>query len=68
MLVWSAAVVGVSALFWCVFTARMGAPFGYGFLYPLGTLMTVGILLRSWVRGTRVEWKGREYRVRRVDG
>jgi chlorobactene glucosyltransferase len=63
---WSAAVVSMSALFWCAFTRRMGAPPAYGLLYPLGMLMTVGILLRSWMRGTRVEWKGREYRVRRV--
>jgi chlorobactene glucosyltransferase len=66
LLTWSAAVVAVSALFWGVFTARMGGPFVYGVLYPLGTLATIGILVRSWLRGTRVEWKGREYRVRRV--
>ena len=66
LLPWSAAVVAVCALFWCVFLARMGAPFHYGLLYPLGIAVTTAILLRSWVRGTRVEWKGREYRVRRL--
>jgi chlorobactene glucosyltransferase len=67
LLVWSSAVVLVSTLFWCAFTWRMGAPFAYGVFYPLGTLVTAWILLRSWLRGTRVEWKGREYRVRPLE-
>ena len=66
VLSWSAAVVLLCALFWCVFTRRMGAPFVYGVLYPLGTAVAALILVRSWMRGTRVEWKGREYRVRPV--
>jgi hypothetical protein len=60
---WSAAVVSVSVLFWGAFMHRMGAPFVYGPLYPLAVLVTGWILLRSWVRGTRIEWKGRRYRV-----
>jgi chlorobactene glucosyltransferase len=64
-LVWSATAVAVSALFWGAVGARMGVPFLYGLVYPLGAAVGVWIVLRSWVRGTRVEWKGREYRVRR---
>jgi len=45
---------------------RMGAPVGYAALYPLGAAVAVWILARSWWRGTRVEWKGREYRGRQV--
>ncbi len=40
----------------------------YGLLYPLGALVSGWILLRSWVRGRRVEWKGREYRIRALEG
>lgn len=64
LLVWASAVVAVSALFWAAVTARAGAPPAYGLLYPLGAAVGLWIVLRSWTRGTRVEWKGREYRVR----
>ena len=66
LLTWAAATVGISAVFWMVFTARMGAPFGYGLLYPLGSVVAIHILLRSWARGRKVEWKGREYTLKPV--
>ena len=68
LLVWSATVVLASVVFWGAFTARMGAPFAYGLLYPLGSAVVGWTLLRSWWWGTRVEWKGREYRVREPGG
>jgi chlorobactene glucosyltransferase len=68
LLTWSAMVVGISAAFWAFLTSRMGAPPAYGLLYPLGALVSGWILLRSWVRGRRVEWKGREYRIRPLEG
>jgi chlorobactene glucosyltransferase len=58
---WAVGVVLVSVAFWGVFTHRMGAPAGYALLYPLGAMMGLFILMRSWIRGRRVEWKGREY-------
>jgi len=61
LLLWSACVVGLSALFWMTLTARMGAPVGYGLLYPLGACVGLWILVRSWSRGSRVSWKGRDY-------
>jgi chlorobactene glucosyltransferase len=61
MLTWAAATVAVSATFWMLFTARMGAPFVYGMLYPLGAAVGLFILVRSWMRGRRVAWKGRTY-------
>jgi hypothetical protein len=67
LLTWSATVVGISAAFWAFMTSRMGAPLAYGLLYPLGALVSGWILLRSWLRGRRVEWKGREYRIRPVE-
>ena len=63
VLAWSATVVATSVVFWAAVNARMGAPPAFGILYPLAAAIGVWILLRSWLRGTRVEWKGREYRV-----
>lgn len=64
LLLWAGTATGLSALLWVVFTARMGAPWAYGLLYPLGAAMGMWIFLRSWSRGRRVEWKGREYLLR----
>jgi chlorobactene glucosyltransferase len=64
LLTWSSVVVLSSALFWSTFGARMDAPRWMGLLYPIGSAVSVWILLRSWLRGTRVEWKGRQYRVK----
>lgn len=61
LLVWSLGTVGVSALLWVLFSARMGAPPAYGLLYPLGAAVGMWIFLRSWARGRNVEWKGRRY-------
>ncbi|HKJ01815.1 MAG TPA: glycosyltransferase [Longimicrobiales bacterium] len=66
LLWWSGSVVAWSALFWVLFTVRMGAPFYYGFLYPLGASVGMHIFVRSWRRGRNVEWKGRAYRVKDV--
>ena len=61
---WSVTVCALSVIVWIRFTARMGGPPAYGFLYPLGAAVGTWIFLRSWVRGRRVEWKGRQYEVR----
>lgn len=61
LLWWSASAVALSVILWLTFTARMGAPFYYGFLYPLGASVGMYIFLRSWRRGPNVEWKGRAY-------
>ncbi len=61
---WSAVVCALSAVTWVLFSQRMGTPARYGLLYPLGAAVGSYILLRSWVRGRNVEWKGRRYRVR----
>lgn len=60
-LTWSAGAVTVSVLFWGAFTRRMGGPAWYGVLYPLGAMVGLFILFRSWIRGSHVEWKGRTY-------
>jgi chlorobactene glucosyltransferase len=61
LLAWSAGAVVVSGVFWTAFTHRMGAPARYGLLYPLGAAVGLFILFRAWIRGHRVEWKGRAY-------
>lgn len=62
-LAWSAVAVTASVLQFGWFTHRLGAPAWYGLLYPVGAGVTSFILARSWIRGRRVRWKGREYRV-----
>jgi chlorobactene glucosyltransferase len=64
LLLWSGSVYALSALAFGLFTRQMGAPGRYGLLYPLGAFMTICILVRSWMRGGRVEWKGRRYVLR----
>lgn len=61
LVVWSATAVALSAAVWTTFVRLMGVPAGYGLLYPLGAAVGGYILARSWVRGRRVEWKGRRY-------
>lgn len=60
---WAASVYASSVLLWARFSHRMGVAPWYGFLYPLAGLVGSWIFLRSWVRGSRVEWKGRAYRL-----
>jgi hypothetical protein len=35
----------------------------YGLLFPLGSLLGGYIFILSWMRGSRIRWKGRSYRV-----
>jgi chlorobactene glucosyltransferase len=58
---WGASVVAMSAILWSAVSWAMGAPFRYGPLYPLGAIVAAFILLRSWIRGSRISWKGRTY-------
>jgi chlorobactene glucosyltransferase len=60
---WSAWVTGLSGLVWCFTSWRLGAPLWTGLFYPVAAGMVNYIFLRSWLRGGRVEWKGRQYRV-----
>ncbi|MEZ4417230.1 MAG: glycosyltransferase family 2 protein [Gemmatimonadota bacterium] len=59
--IWAYAAFGFVALFWGAASARFGIPWIYGLAAPVGAAMTVRILFRSWVRGSRIEWKGRRY-------
>ena len=60
---WSAWITGLSALMWSLTSRRLGAPLWTGLFYPLAAVVVNYIFLKSWIRGGRVEWKGRKYRV-----
>jgi chlorobactene glucosyltransferase len=67
LVTWGALVFGVSGLFWAAVSARMGVNPLYGAIYPVGGVVGAWIYLRAWLRGGRVEWRGRTYRVRGVN-
>ena len=56
-----AVITGSSVIFWGLASAIMRGNPLYGFLYPVGSLLSAYIFLRSWIRGNRIQWKGREY-------
>jgi chlorobactene glucosyltransferase len=58
---WAAATYSVSVVLWALFMGRMGAPWWYAPLYPLGAAVGVLIFVKSWIGGRRVVWKGRRY-------
>jgi chlorobactene glucosyltransferase len=61
LLGWSATTCGLSVLVWTRFARQMDVPAAYGLLYPVGAAVGAYIFARSWVKGRRVEWKGRRY-------
>lgn len=63
LLVWSGGAVTLSAIVWMLFTRQMYAPVVYGLAYPVGSVVTMFIVIRASIRGSKVEWKGREYTV-----
>lgn len=58
---WSEWVVGVSIAFWATISRRFGVSAFYGLAYVLGAAVLCWIMMRAWVRGRRVRWKGRDY-------
>ena len=60
---WSFLITGSSALFWAMISFIVGTSPLFGLLYPVGGGIGAYIFLRSWMRGSRIEWKGREYRM-----
>lgn len=63
LLGWSFLVTALSVLYWVVLLVRMRVPPLYALGYPFAAIAVVGLLLRSALRGTRVEWKGRAYEI-----
>jgi chlorobactene glucosyltransferase len=63
------AATGLSALFWMLICYGMRIPVLYGLGYPMGALMALYIILKStWRGGRRVEWRGRVYADKSVNG
>jgi chlorobactene glucosyltransferase len=61
---WALVTCAILLLWWViVYTAMTRRPW-YALAAPLGTLLLGYIFLRAIARGTRVEWKGREYDVK----
>lgn len=60
---WQAAALAtlISLITWIALYAIERAPVWYAALYPLGAAMVAFIMLRSAVRGRRIEWRGRIY-------
>lgn len=61
---WSAVATGFGVVFWGTVAVVMGGNPLFGFFYPLGALAAGAIVVRSWLRGPRIRWKGREYSAR----
>ena len=60
---WSAVATGLGLFLWTQASIRLkGNPF-MGLLFPLGAIAGLYIFTRSWLGGTRIRWKGREYRM-----
>lgn len=51
----------LSLAIWGFITVNEKVPAWYALLYPLGAAMMIAIMLRSAVRGRRIEWRGRTY-------
>ena len=58
---WAAATTLVSLVIWMAAYRAEGAPVRYALLYPLGAVMVAYIMIKSALRGSRVEWRGRTY-------
>jgi chlorobactene glucosyltransferase len=58
---WSAAATGFGVAFWGLASGVMKGNPLYGFFFPLGSVISAYIFIRSWARGSRIEWKGRSY-------
>ncbi len=60
---WALAACAILLVWWLtVYTAMTRRPW-YALAAPMGNLLLGYIFLRAIARGTRVEWKGREYEV-----
>jgi glycosyltransferase involved in cell wall biosynthesis len=52
----------VALITWVAIYAIMRAPVWYAPLYPIGAALVAFIMIRSALRGGRIEWRGRTYR------
>jgi len=58
---WAAIATGVTLVTWLAYYRMARLPMSYALLYPVGAAVALYIALSAVSRGSRVEWKGREY-------
>lgn len=59
---WSLVASLISLAYWVAAARYLKTPAFYAVFYPLGALAWAGIMVRSWIRGSRrIDWKGRRY-------
>jgi chlorobactene glucosyltransferase len=58
---WAALTTLISLVIWIVIYWTEATPVWYALLYPVGAAMVAFIMIRSALRGRRVEWRGRVY-------
>jgi hypothetical protein len=61
---WSGLATGLGVLIWSSVSVLMKSNPLIGFLYPLGSFVGLFIFSKSWLGGTKIRWKGRDYRMR----
>jgi hypothetical protein len=61
LLAWAATTTSMMVALWMLIAVGVEAPWWVGPLYPLGSLVGLYILLKSWLGKGRVRWKGRSY-------
>lgn len=65
---WALATCAILLVWWLIVYAAMTRRPWYALAAPMGNLLLGYIFLRAIARGTRVEWKGREYEVEVDEG
>jgi chlorobactene glucosyltransferase len=63
---WAALATAAGALFWLTTYAFLRTSVLHAFFFPLGALVAAYLLVWSSLRGDRVEWRGRDYRLRGI--
>lgn len=62
-LAWAGITTSLCVGVWVRASALMKGNPLFGFIYPLGSILALYIFLKSWWRGSSIEWKGRKYRM-----
>jgi hypothetical protein len=52
----------ISLVTWIAVYVKDRAPVWYALLYPLGAALVAFIMIRSAIRGQKIEWRGRVYK------
>lgn len=62
LLGWSLLATSLNVLVWVRASAMMKGNPLFGLIYPLGSMVSLFIFVKSWWRGGAIVWKGRTYR------